>query len=167
MKKTVGLLLLAGLCALMLSGCGDEAGERVLKPVPFGEHDRCHLCGMVISHYEGPKAEIILKGAEETPLKFCSGRDAFTFALQPENQRRLLAFYIHDLGATSWETPDDKALIAAKDAHYVYGHRREGVMGAEPAAFGRLDAAKAFAAEWGGKTLEYADITLSRLESQE
>ena len=84
-KKT----LFAAVCvAAMLSGCGGEEAPKAHQPVPIGAHDRCHLCGMVIVHYEGPKAQIFIKDVEE-PLKFCSGRDAFTFALQPENARRL------------------------------------------------------------------------------
>ena len=103
MLKTAAAACAAALAAVLFAGCGDEASKKTYSPVPFTKHDRCHLCGMVLAHYEGPKAQIIIKGAEDTPLMFCSGRDAFTYALQPENQRRLLAFFIHDLGKTSWD----------------------------------------------------------------
>ena len=164
MLKKFAMIATASSLAMMLGGCGDEASQKTYLPVPFEKHDRCHLCGMVIAHYEGPKAEVIIKGAEDTPLKFCAGRDAFTYALQPENKRRLLAFYIHDLAKTDWETPDDKYLIAADQAMYVYGHRREGVMGDEPAAFSDKAAAEAFIKEWGGKIYQYKDITLELLD---
>ena len=88
MLKTAAAACAAALAAVLLAGCGDEASKKTYSPVPFTKHDRCHLCGMVLAHYEGPKAQIIIKGAEDTPLMFCSGRDAFTYALQPENQRR-------------------------------------------------------------------------------
>ena len=142
MLKTAAAACAAALAAVLLAGCGDEASKKTYSPVPFTKHDRCHLCGMVLAHYEGPKAQIIIKGAEDTPLMFCSGRDAFTYALQPENQRRLLAFFIHDL----------------------YGHGREGVMGDEPVAFTEKSRADAFIAKWGGQVYKYEEITLKRLD---
>lgn len=151
--------------AAVLFGCGEKAAERVFKPVPFHEHDRCIVCGMVILNYEGPKAQVYLKGAEDEPVKFCAGRDAFAFALQPENQRRLLAFFIHDMAKAKWDYhPSDDALIPAKDAWYVYGSNKMGVMGVEPIAFGTEEAAKAFQAEEGGRIVRYADITLELLD---
>lgn len=161
MRKSFSLLILAA-CTAMLAGCGDEA-KTSFSPVPFHEHDRCHLCGMVISHYEGPKAEVFIKGAENEAVKFCSGRDAFTFALQPENKRRLLAFFIHDMGATEWAKPNDKALISADKAWYAYSPTFEGVMGAEPVAFSKKEDAERFAKEKGGKVYGYDAVTLDLL----
>ena len=159
-KKT----LFAAVCvAAMLSGCGGEEAPKAHQPVPIGAHDRCHLCGMVIVHYEGPKAQIFIKDVEE-PLKFCSGRDAFTFALQPENARRLEAFFIHDLAKTGWKKPDDRAFVDARSMHYVYGHNIAGVMGNEPAAFSDKKAAMDFIAKESGSLVGYKDVTLDLLE---
>ena len=152
----------AALCVL-LAGCSEEAAVSV-APVAFDAHDRCHMCGMVIAHYEGPKAEVFIKGAEGEAVKFCSGRDAFTFALQPENARRLLGFFIHNMGETDWESPSDAALIDATKAVYVYGHDIEGVMGSEPAAFSSEEKARAFMAKHGGKLVSYKDVTLELLD---
>ena len=91
LKKT---FFAAFLAAALLAGCSGQQAPKTHQPAAIGAHDRCHLCGMVIVHYEGPKAQIFIKDVEE-PLKFCSGRDAFTFALQPENARRLEGFFIH------------------------------------------------------------------------
>ena len=79
MAPVRGLALAAIACAALV-GCSEEATE-VVKAVPIGAHDRCKMCGMVIVHYPGPKAEIFIKGADGEAVKFCSGRDAFTFAL--------------------------------------------------------------------------------------
>ena len=76
----------------------------------------------------------------------------------------LLAFFIHDLGKTSWETPADDALVPAASAMYVYGHGREGVMGDEPVAFTEKSRADAFIAKWGGQVYKYEEITLKRLD---
>lgn len=163
--KAVKMGLAAALTvALLLTGCGGDEQKKTFAPVAFDAHDRCNLCGMVIAHYEGPKAELFIKGAEDTAVKFCSGRDAFTFALQPENARRLLAFFVHDMGATDWAKPQDKALIDATQAHYVYGHDIAGVMGNEPAAFATTDAANAFIAKHGGKLYTYSQVTLELLD---
>lgn len=155
--------LASAACCVMLVGCSEEA-EEVVKPVAFEAHDRCILCGMVIAHYPGPKAEVFIKGADGEAVKFCSGRDAFTFALQPENARRLLGFFIHDMGTTDWDYPSDSALMDATKAVYVYGHDVEGVMGNEPAAFSTQEKAQEFIQKHGGKLYAYKDVTLELLD---
>lgn len=103
MSPVRGLALAAIACAALI-GCSEETTE-VVKAVPIGAHDRCKMCGMVIVHYPGPKAEIFIKGADGEAVKFCSGRDAFTFALQPENARRLIGF-----SSMTWVRPVGKSL---------------------------------------------------------
>ena len=160
MKAALAAVLAAAVC---LTGCSEEKSEKVPGPVPFDKHDRCLLCGMVIAHYEGPKAEVFIKGETEA-IKFCSGRDAFTYALQPENARRLRAFYVHDMGRTEWANPADTALTDATKAVWVYGHDIAGVMGNEPAGFADKNAAQAFIQKHGGKLYGYTDVTLDLLD---
>lgn len=162
MKKILYAAAVAACVAL--SGCGEKANPKVHVPQPFGTHDRCILCGMVIVHYEGPKAEVFIKDAGDEAVKFCSGRDAFTFALQPENARRLEGFFIHDMAKTDWAKPDDRYLIDATKAVYVYGHDIDGVMGNEPAAFSDKGAAEKFVVEHGGAVYDYKAVTLELLE---
>lgn len=163
MRMSRKVLLTLAIAPLLLAGCGEEEAAKTFAPQPFDKHDRCIVCGMVILNYEGPKAQVVIKGAEDEPVKFCSGRDAFAFARQPENERRLLAFFIHDMGATNWDEPEDSALIPAKDAWYVYGSKVLGVMGDEPIAFGKKEQAEAFAAKEGGRVVRYEDVTLKLL----
>ena len=127
-------LALAAIACAALVGCSEEATE-VVKAVPIGAHDRCKMCGM-----------------------------AFTFALQPENARRLIGFFIHDMGKTGWEKPDDAALVDATKAVYVYGHDVDGVMGNEPVAFTSQDKAQEFIKKHGGKLYAYKDVTLELLD---
>ncbi len=162
MNRPVLRLASAVIACLILSACGKESTEVAHKPHPFHEHDRCHICGMAILRYEGPKSEIFIKNVEE-PVKFCSVRDGFTFALQPENQRRLEAFFVHDMGSAQWEKPQDSALVNARDAYFVYGSKILGVMGDEPIPFADEKAAEAFARENGGRVLRFKDITLNLL----
>ncbi len=156
-------LLFATAALMLLAGCSQEQPQTV-KAVAFDAHDRCKMCGMVIAHYPGPKAQIFIKGAEGEAVKFCSGRDAFTFALQPENARRLIGFFIHDMGKTQWDKPADAALIDATKAYYVYGHDIDGVMGNEPVAFASPDQAQSFIQKHGGKLYAYKDVTLELLD---
>ena len=137
----------AGL-VLTLTGCSEKS-EVPVKPVALGAHDRCALCGMVITNYEGPKAELFLKGVAE-PVKFCSGRDAFTFALQPENARRLTGFFVQSADTDPKAPVTAESFLDARKAFFVVDGRFEGVMGAEPAAFADKTAAEKFIQAWGG-----------------
>lgn len=163
MHKTLRLTLSLVAASLLLAGCGGDEKEALFKPVPFDKHDRCHVCGMVISHYEGPKAQVFIKGAEGEAVKFCSGRDAFSFALQPENARRLKAFFIHDMAHANWAEPDDKFLIDATKAVFVVGSDAIGVMGPEPIAFSDAEKARVFSQNHGGEVVSYGAVTLETL----
>lgn len=154
MKKLLGLLVLLPL----LFGCGqDDAEAKAVKAQAIHEHDRCHMCGMMIKKYPGPKGEVHLKGQDVTP-KFCSTRDMFNFALQSENRRQITALFVHDMAKTSWEAPEDSAFIDAKSAWYVYGTSKKAVMGPAVASFSTKEAAVAFAQEFGGIVLSYDQI---------
>ncbi|MGL5047478.1 MAG: nitrous oxide reductase accessory protein NosL, partial [Shewanella sp.] len=143
MKKYYALLLLAPL--LLGLGCNrSEATDRVHQAEAIHEHDRCHLCGMAITKYPGPKGQIHLKNDPMVP-KFCSSRDMFNFALQGENTRQIDYMMVHDAAATDWAHPDDSAFIDAATAFYVYGSRKKAVMGPAVAPFSTQAAAEAFA----------------------
>lgn len=131
----------------------------------IGEHERCHMCGMMIKKYPGPKGELLLSGGEINP-SFCSTRDMFMFALQPENQRQISQAYVHDMAITDWDHPDDSAFIDATQAWYVYGTSRKAVMGSAVAPFSTAEAAEQFAREYGGAVFSYEQITLSLLTAE-
>ena len=150
----------AGL-VLTLTGCSEKS-EVPVKPVALGAHERCALCGMVITNYEGPKAELFLKGVAE-PVKFCSGRDAFTFALQPENARRLTGFFVQSADTDPKAPVTAESFLDARKAFFVVDGRFEGVMGAEPAAFADKTAAEKFIQAWGGRIVRFEEVTLEAL----
>lgn len=150
------------LATVLLCGCSPAEPQHSYMPEAIQAHDRCHLCGMVIQQHPGPKGELLM--SDGLVPKFCSTRDMFSFALQPENQRRIKAMYVHDAGRTDWEHPDDSAFIDASKAWYVYGSRRKGAMGPSLAPFSSREGAEAFAASWGGKVLSYQEVNLSLLE---
>lgn len=121
---TVTLLL-----ALTLSGCSEqEKAEISLDPVAIHSGDECHVCGMVILEWPGPKAESINKQNGET-LKFCSTTDLFAWWLQPENKTLQAQIYVHDMARAHWDDPEDDYLVEARDAWYVTGTDLIGAMG--------------------------------------
>lgn len=162
--KSLPLMLMM---ALFLVGCSGETEKAVEKPAPvhIESGDECHICGMAITRFPGPKGEVITE-KEQTVHKFCSTRDMFAWVLQPENIMRKHTLYVHDMSQTEWAGPDDAALIDARDAVYVFGSERKGAMGQTMASFSTEAAAKDFMAEYGGELLTYDAITLEHLNTE-
>jgi len=162
--KLVKILLLPILTSLLLIAC--DSGEPLPKqhhPVAIESGDECHLCGMIIIGFPGPKGEAFVRHNDRA-LKFCSTRDLFAWLLQPDVSGRVEAVYVHDMAKTSWENPQPEALIDAHGAWYVIGSRRKGAMGSTLASFGEKQAAEQFAKEFGGKVVAFDDITLQMLQ---
>lgn len=155
--------VLAVLLLQWMIGCGKtEQSERSLPPLAIMQGDECHVCGMIITGFPGPKGEAYQRG-DGTPLKFCSTRDLFSFLLQPENEVNVTQVYVHDMGITGWEHPADDAFIDAISAWYVADHPRVGAMGPTLASFAREEDARAFAERHGGRLLRFEDIDLEIL----
>ncbi|MCL1038399.1 nitrous oxide reductase accessory protein NosL [Shewanella submarina] len=158
MKKFLALALLP-----LMFACSEGTAEvKKVEPVAIGDHDRCHICGMVITKYPGPKGQLTLKDSDTIP-KFCSSRDMFNFALQTENQRQIGHLFVHDAAKTDWQNPSDTAFIDAESAYYVYGTSKKAVMGPAVAPFSSREAAEQFASEYGGRVLKFEEITLELL----
>jgi len=134
----------------------------VPAPVHFSSGDECHVCGMVITRFPGPKGEAIT-GKEQQVLRFCSTRDMFAWALQPENAGRNHTLYVHDMAQTEWEHADDTALGDARKAFYVVGSERQGAKGPTLASFASREAAHAFMQKYGGQVLTFGEISLAHL----
>lgn len=157
MKKHLLLL-----CAVLgLAACSQEKAPVSLDPVAFHQGDECHVCGMVIDEWPGPKAEII-DGKNGEVKRFCSTTDMLTWYLQPENKHFQGAVYVHDMSKAHWDKPEDQYLIPANTAFYVLGSQKMG-MGATLASFATLAAAERFAQEQGGRVLSFTQITLETL----
>ncbi|ACJ31287.1 NosL protein [Shewanella piezotolerans WP3] len=161
MKKFLCLLLLP-----LLFACSQGADDNMVIEAPaIHDHDRCHMCGMMIKKYPGPKGQVHLKGQLVTP-KFCSTRDMFNFVLQSENKRQVTQLFVHDMAITDWAAPQDSAFIDAKTAWYVYGSSMKAVMGPAVASFGTKEAALKFAEELGGIVLSYDQIDTNLLAGE-
>lgn len=144
--------------ALLLAGCGKEEAPVDLKPVAFHDGDECHVCGMIIGDFPGPKGEAIEQNG--TPRKFCSIAEMMGWYLQPENKLLTAKLYVHDTARTQWAKPQDQFLIDATTAYYVLAPELKGSMGAPLAAFAEKEDAEHFSfMQDGSPILRFADIT--------
>lgn len=155
----MGLVLLL---SLLLVGCDKPVAAGVGDgPVAFHPADECHVCGMVISEFPEPKGEVVEQGAAK---KFCSTAEMLGWWLQPENHHAQSKLYVHDMGRSHWDTPDDAHLIDAKTAYYVLGTGLKGAMGVVLASFAEQAEAQKIAADTGGRVLRFEEIDLALLQ---
>jgi copper chaperone NosL len=150
--RTVFILLLG----LGLAGCGDQQElAKSLGPVAFHDSDECHVCGMVLADLPGPKGQAVEKSGVK---KFCSTAEMLGWWLQPENRQRGARLYVHDMGRSDWEHPDDSHLIDAASAYYVIGTSLQVSMGVPLATFAEEQTAQGFAEAHGGRVLRLEEI---------
>lgn len=162
MKVDLRKWLLVWGMLLFIGGCGNsEKAPESRPPVAIGPGDECHVCGMLITRFPGPKGEVYVRGGSR-PLKFCSTRDLFSYLLQPESVG-VTQIYVHDMGATEWVHPDDNAFVDARAAWYVVNQPLQGAMGPTLASFKRREDARVFMDKHGGELLRFDDITLELL----
>ncbi|MGF1748088.1 nitrous oxide reductase accessory protein NosL [Vibrio cionasavignyae] len=155
--------LFISIFALLLFGCGESEQQQVIRQAQAIESaDECHLCGMVITNYPGPKGQAYQKGSDTT-VRFCSTKDMFSYILQPDNQRQIEQIFVHDMSKTPWQKPEDEYFIDGKTAWYVIGSNQTGAMGKTLASFSKESDAKAFSTEFGGEVYRFDDITLDKL----
>jgi len=167
--KYLNKLSIFAIIFFMLQACTPQKKENLTlqQAVKIETADECHLCGMLISNFAGPKGELFRK--EVTAMdsnmvkKFCSTRDMFSFYLDPENKRNVTTMLVHDMSKSPWDSPNDKYFINAKDAWFVAGSNQIGAMGKTLASFSYQDDAKTFIKEYGGKLLSFKQIDLSVL----
>lgn len=163
------LLIWVLLVSQFLVSCSkkNEQAEMVHQAHAIESADECHLCGMLISHFAGPKAQLFRNGVNEQESKkvhkFCSTRDMFSFYLDPENKRNVTTMYVHDMSKSPWDEPNDDYFIDAKTAWFVTGSNKMGAMGKTLASFSKEADAIAFSKEFGGKVLAFSQIDLTVL----
>ena len=140
--------------ALMLAACG-QTTETPPKPAEITRDTACTLDGMLLADYPGPKAQIHY--AEGQPEFFCDTIEMFSIYLRPEQQRRVRAMFVQDMGKTDWNDPRGH-WIDAKTAFYVMGSSRRGSMGPTLASFSSEQDASAFAQKYGGRVLRFDEV---------
>lgn len=170
MKSYQLLALIAALtitAATTMSCSDNQAQQKVIhQAVAMESSDECHLCGMLITRFDGPKGEVFRKEQGDKVFKFCSTRDMFSYYLDPENKRNVSQMLVHDMSKMPWgsDSIDDKYFIDAKTAWYVAGSEKTGAMGQTLASFSQQNDAKAFAKEFGGMVVSFKDISFDTLQ---
>ena len=156
---------LAGLLVCLLLTACDKPVQTTYNDLASAFHpsDECHVCGMIITGFPGPKGQVVEPGGIK---KFCSTAEMLGWWLQPENHHGDAKLYVHDMGRSTWNTPDDSHLIDAKNAFYVIGSGLKGAMGVVLASFSNQQAAEKLAADSGGRVLRFSDIDLALLQQQ-
>lgn len=161
--------LTLSLTLVLLDGCSEQSEQQqiVHQAVAIESSDECHLCGMLITNFSGPKGELFRKGVTKADgdkvKKFCSTRDMFSFYLDPENKRNVTTMLVHDMSKAPWESPKDEFFIDARTAWFVVGSNKTGAMGKTLASFSAKIDADAFAVEFGGKVIDFNAVNYESL----
>ncbi|MBA4742678.1 MAG: nitrous oxide reductase accessory protein NosL [Azoarcus sp.] len=147
---------------ILLAGCNsaDDAATELLAR-SFHPDDECHVCGMAVTGFPGPKGQAV--GRDGTHV-FCSTAELIGWWLQPENRVTGARLFVHDMAHGTWEQPDDEHLIDATSAWYVAGTDLRGAMGATLASFGDEASARALADARGGRVLRFDELDASVLQ---
>ena len=165
MKKLT--LLFTLLLTLALTACSDNNDQLKMlqQAVIIETGDECHVCGMLITNFDGPKGEAFRKEQGDNVFKFCSTRDMFSYYLDPENTRNVSQMFVHDMSKMPWgkDSINDKHFIDAKAAWYVIGSEKTGAMGKTLASFSLESDAQAFAKEFGGKAISFKEVNQDSL----
>ncbi len=155
------LLRFAGLAALGfaggLAGCDSGGSGQARGPAEIGPGSACHLDGMLLAEYPGPKGQILVAGLVE-PMFFCDTTELFNTVLAGEQALRIEGIYVQDMGQAKWEEPRGH-WFDARQGWYVIGSKRHGSMGPTIASFAQEADARRHAADYGGKVLKYEQIT--------
>lgn len=146
----------AALVAALLAAAA--CADRTLVPaaLELGQDALCAMDGMLLADFPGPKGQVIYD--QGPPEAYCDTVELIAALVAPEQQRRVAAAYTQDMARTSWDKPQGH-WIDARSAYYVAGSRRTGSMGPTLASFAEARDAEAFAQEYGGKVLRFAEIT--------
>jgi copper chaperone NosL len=165
--KLLAITIALSLVVMSLMSCSDKADQQKMlhQAVAMESGDECHLCGMLITRFDGPKGEVFRKETGEQVFKFCSTLDMFSYYLDPENKRNVAQMLVHDMSKMPWgsDSIDDKYFIDAKSAWYVAGSEKTGAMGETLASFSQQKDAIAFAQEFGGQVLSFKTIDLDTI----
>lgn len=155
-RASLALALIAGLAA-----CSQAAKNAVAQEPSLDT--ACSLDGMVLKDFPGSKAQI--QYAEGRPDYFCDLMELFAMLAAPESKRAVAGVFVQDVGKTDWAHPVGN-WIAAKDALYVVGSKKQGSMGPTFGAFSNAQDAAAFAKKEGGKVLPFDQITADMLDTR-
>lgn len=161
MQATLKRVALALAVAAALGACS-KAVSTAAAQEPTKE-TACALDGMILKDFPGSKAQI--QYVEGKPDFYCDLMELFAVMLAPENKRAIAGVFVQDMGQADWNNPVGH-WIAARDALYVVGSKKQGSMGPTFGAFSNAQQAAAFAQKEGGKVLPFNQITAAMLDTR-
>ena len=153
MRRGDGLATVLIIGVLLLAGCGEEVKPNAQE---ITGNTFCALDGMLLLDYPGPKAQIHYD--QGPPEFFCDTVEMFAIYTRPEQQKRILAVYVQDMGKVDWAKPLGH-WIDAKTAFYVAFSRRNGSMGPTLASFAHEEDAREFVQQYGGEMFRFDQVT--------
>ena len=153
---------------LLLAACKEETAA--LPPaVPMTAQSVGYFCQMNVLEHGGPKGQVALDGLDGKPLFFSQVRDTVAYLRMPEQNYKVLATYVSDMGAAaSWDQPGADNWVLIDNAVFVVGSDQMGGMD-QPEFIPFADPAKAadFAKLHGGQVMALKDIPASALQAPE
>lgn len=152
-------LLVAACCAPLatLFACAKDDASSPVTAAEIQPGTACELDGMLLADYPGPKAQIHYAGAA-APVFCCDTVELFALLLTPEQARPVRAALVQDMALADWNQPRGH-WFDARQGFFVIGSKRHGSMGPTIASFAAPEPAAAFAREYGGRVLRFAEIT--------
>ncbi len=125
-----------------------------------------YFCHMTVVNHSGAKAQLFLKKKQDKPLWFSTIRDIFIYVNSPEEDQRIAAIYVNDMGKANWDNPEAGTWINAYDAHYVINSSRLNGMGGKAIVpFSDLEKAKEFINNYGGEIKSFDEVPESYIFS--
>ena len=155
--------LIAALLVIALAACEPRSpASQAPSPHEIDPDAIAQFCGMSLAEHPGPKGQLFVRD-QAKPIWFASARDAIAFTMLPEMPKDITAIYVSDMArAQSWDKLEPDAWVEARKAFYVIGSRRKSGMDTDEAVpFGEKEAARSFAAQYGGRVVSFADIPQS------
>lgn len=153
---------------LLLAACKEETAA--LPPaVPMTAQSVGYFCQMNVLEHGGPKGQVALDGLPGKPLFFSQVRDTVAYLRMPEQNYKILATYVSDMGAApSWDQPGINNWVLIDKAVFVVGSDQMGGMDQpEFIPFADPSKADAFAKAHGGQVMALQDIPASALQPPE
>lgn len=160
MSTKIGRRIAAVAAGYLLVACGQTMVAAIAQE-PTAD-TACALDGMVLKDFPGSKAQVHY--TEGKADYYCDLMELFAVLLAPEHKRKIAGVFVQDVGKTDWAKPSGH-WIAAKDALFVVGSKKQGSMGPTFGAFSSAQDAEAFVRKEGGKVVPFDQVTAAMLDT--
>ena len=161
------LVLFSIASALIVPACGREAATSVeaapAKPEEIAAQT-CAACGMVVREQPAPRGQLTHKNGKTVHL--CSIGDMVHYLQAPHPEGEATSIFVESVDRLKGEDPDASKFpwIDAKQASYVLGVERSGVMGQPVLVFQDDALAQDTAKRRGGTVVSWRQLQAALLK---